>query len=49
MNRFTTPISFTVPKGTKAMLKALAAEQGVSMSELIRQITSEEQFAALTK
>jgi Ribbon-helix-helix protein, copG family len=49
MKRFTTRVSFTVPKGTKAILKARAAQQGISMSKLIRRITSKDDLAALAR
>ena len=49
MKRFTARVSITVPKGTKAILKARAAQQGISMSELIRRITSADELVGLAK
>ncbi len=49
MKRFTTHVSFTVPKGTKALLKAEAAAQGISMSEFLRRVTSEDELTALSQ
>ena len=49
MKRFTARVSFTLPKGTKAILKARAAEQGISMSEFLRRITSEDELTALAR
>lgn len=41
-------MSFTVPKGFKAVLKARAEAEGVSMSEFIRRATSEDQLRMLS-
>lgn len=49
MKKYAVRISFTVPKGTKIILKAKAAAQGISMSEFLRRITCEDELAALAK
>jgi uncharacterized protein (DUF1778 family) len=49
MKKYTVRVSFTVPKGTKALLKAKAAAQGISMSEFLLRVTSEDELTALAK
>lgn len=49
MKKYAARVSFTVPKGTKAILKAKASARGISMSELLRRITSEHELEALAK
>lgn len=39
--RYTERISVTLPAGVKARLKVLAKEQAISLSELMRRITTE--------
>jgi predicted HicB family RNase H-like nuclease len=49
MKKYSVRMSFTVPAGTKALMKTKAAAQGISMSELIRRETSEDDLAIPTR
>jgi predicted HicB family RNase H-like nuclease len=49
MKKYSVRMSFTVPKETKARMKAKAAAQGISMSELIRRATSVDDFGMSTQ
>lgn len=46
MANLTMRVSVTVPKGTKALWKARAKAQWISMSEMIRRATDEDLLAA---
>ena len=44
MRRYTERMSFTVPADTKARRKRLARERSISLSELIRRATHDDQL-----